>query len=197
MAPLLRTGPRWTIRLAGVFRCGLPHPVADARQSLHASDRRERARACGGAGVRRWSRRRASSLLLSGEAGAGKTTIWRTGVEQAQSNAFAVLTSRPVEPEAELAYTGLGDVLSGRLYPIGELPAPQAHALRAALMLEAPAKGAVDERAVALGFLGVLRTLARTQPVLVRSTTSSGSIVRPPRHSRSQRSGSRASRSGS
>ena len=109
----------------------------------------------------------ASSLLLSGEAGAGKTTIWRTGVEQAQSNAFAVLTSRPVEPEAKLAYTGLGDVLSGRLDPIGELPAPQAHALRAALMLEAPAKGAVDERAVALGFLGVLRALARTQPVLV------------------------------
>ena len=58
-------------------------------------------------------------------------------------------------------------MLSSRLDPIGELPAPQAHALRAALMLEAPAKGAVDERAVALGFLGVLRALARTQPVLV------------------------------
>ena len=66
-----------------------------------------------------------ASSLLSGKAGAGKTTIWRTGVEQAQSNAFAVLTSRPVEPEAKLAYTGLGDVLSGRLDPIGELPAPR------------------------------------------------------------------------
>jgi len=73
----------------------------------------------------------ASSLLLAGEAGAGKTTIWRTGVEHAESIAFAVLTSRPVEPEAKLAYTGLGDVLSGRLDPIGELPAPQAYALRA------------------------------------------------------------------
>ena len=109
----------------------------------------------------------ASSLLLSGEAGAGKTTLWRTGVEQAESNAVAVLTSRPVEPEAGLAYTGLGDVLSSRLDPIGALPSPQADALRAALMLEAPAKGAVDERAVALGVLGVLRALARTQPVLV------------------------------
>ena len=139
----------------------------------------------------------ASSLLLAGEAGAGKTTIWRTGVEQAESNAFAVLTSRPVEPEAELAYTGLGDVLSSRLDPIGELPAPQAHALRAALMLEAPATGAVDERAVALGFLGVLRALARTQPVLV-AVDDVQWLDRPSaKRSRSRRSGSRASRSGS
>ena len=48
-----------------------------------------------------------------------------------------------------------------------ELPAPQAHALRAALLLEEPSSGSVDERAVSLGFLGVLRALARSRPVLV------------------------------
>jgi predicted ATP-dependent serine protease len=49
----------------------------------------------------------ASSLLLSGDAGAGKTTIWLTGVERAELKAFAVLRARPVEPEAKLAYAGL------------------------------------------------------------------------------------------
>jgi DNA-binding CsgD family transcriptional regulator len=109
----------------------------------------------------------ASALLLSGEAGSGKTTLWRVGVEQAESNGFAVLTTRPLEAETKLAYAGLGDLLSGRLDPIGELPAPQAHALRAALMLEAPATRAVDERGVSLGLLGVIRAIARAQPVLV------------------------------
>ena len=109
----------------------------------------------------------ASSLLLSGEAGSGKTTLWRVGVEQAESNGSAVLTTQPLEAEAKLAYAGLGDLLSSRLDPIGELPAPQAHALRAALMLEAPAAQAVDVRGVSLGLLGVLRAVARAQPVLV------------------------------
>ena len=72
MAPLLRTGPRWTIRLAGVWRCGLPHSGADARQSLHASDRRQRARACGGAGVRRRRGRRRFLAAALGRSGSGQ-----------------------------------------------------------------------------------------------------------------------------
>ena len=36
-----------------------------------------------------------SSLLIEGEAGIGKTTIWLAGVEQARERGFHVLTARP------------------------------------------------------------------------------------------------------
>ena len=107
------------------------------------------------------------SLLLAGDPGMGKTTLWRAGVEHAEAEGHAVLATRPLQAEAKLAYGGLGDLLDAYHDTLDELPTPQAHALRAALLLEEPTTGSVDERAVSLGFLGVLRALARSQPVLV------------------------------
>ena len=106
------------------------------------------------------------TLLLEGEAGAGKTTLWLDAVERAQER-FHVLVARPLETEAKLAYSGVGDLLDGVHESFEELPAPQAHALRAALLLESPSAGGVDQRAVMLGLLGVLRALAGSRPVLV------------------------------
>ncbi len=107
----------------------------------------------------RWPR----ALVLEGEAGAGKTTLWQTAVESARAH-LPVLATRPLETEAKLAYAGVGDLLEGLHDKLGELPEPQAHALRAALLLEPPIAAAVDERAVALGFLGILVSEA---PVLL------------------------------
>jgi DNA-binding CsgD family transcriptional regulator len=106
------------------------------------------------------------TLLLEGEAGAGKTTLWQEAVDSAQER-FHVLVARPLETEAKLAYSGVGDLLDGVHESFEELPPPQAHALRAALLLETPDPGGVDQRGVTLGFLGVLRTLAVARPVLV------------------------------
>ena len=78
-----------------------------------------------------------------------------------------MLATRPLETEAKLAFAGVGDLLDGEHDSFGRLPEPQAHALRAALLLESPVAGTVDERAVGLGFLGVLRLLAAEQRVLV------------------------------
>ncbi len=107
------------------------------------------------------------SLLLSGEAGMGKTTLWRAALEQASAEGHLVLGARPLDAEAKLAYAGIADLLASSHDAFAELPTPQEHALRAALLLEEPTGGSVDERAVSLGFLGVLRVLARAQPVLV------------------------------
>ncbi len=106
------------------------------------------------------------TLLLEGEAGAGKTTLWLDAVEAA-SGRFHVLVARPLETEAKLAYSGVGDLLDGTHEIFDELPPPQAHALRAALLLETPDPAGVDQRGVTLGFLGVLRALAATRPVLI------------------------------
>ncbi len=93
------------------------------------------------------------ALLLEGEAGAGKTTLWQSAVDRADG---LVLATRPLETETKLAYAGVGDLLEGVHDKLGALPEPQAKALRAALLLEPPDAGVVDERAVALGFLGLL-----------------------------------------
>ncbi|HWL34215.1 MAG TPA: AAA family ATPase [Gaiellaceae bacterium] len=106
------------------------------------------------------------TLLLEGQPGAGKTTLWEHAVDAARER-FHVLAARPLETEAKLAHSGIGDLLDGVHGAFDELPSPQAHALRAALLLEAPDSGGVDQRGVALGFLGVLRALAAERPVLV------------------------------
>jgi DNA-binding CsgD family transcriptional regulator len=109
----------------------------------------------------------ARALLLVGAAGAGKTTLWEAAVHRAAEESAVVLATRPLEAETKLAYTGLADLLAASHEAIDAVPAPQASALRAALLLEAPADGPVDARAVSLGFHGVVQALAAERPVLL------------------------------
>ena len=110
----------------------------------------------------------------------GKTTLWRAGAERAEAEGRALLAARPLETETKLAYAGVGDLLASSHDAFEELPPPQAQALRAALLLEVSAGESIDERAVSLGFLGVLRVLAQARPGSSSpSTISSGSTARP------------------
>src|SRR3990170_1661094 len=52
-----------------------------------------------------------SALIIEGEPGIGKTTLWLTGVEQARTTGFRVLSARPVAAESVLAYASLADML--------------------------------------------------------------------------------------
>jgi DNA-binding CsgD family transcriptional regulator len=110
----------------------------------------------------------ASGLVIEGEAGAGKTTLWLAGVEEARERGYRVLETRPVEAEARLPFAGLGDLVGSVVDEVlDELPEPQADALRVALLLAPPGGAPRDERAVAVAVLGVLRQLAGAGPVLV------------------------------
>ena len=122
------------------------------------------------------------TLLIAGEAGMGKTTLWRAGAERAEAEGRALLAARPLETETKLAYAGVGDLLASSHDAFEELPPPQAQALRAALLLEASAGASIDERAVSLGFLGVLRVLAQARPVARRRRRSP--VARPRVHTR-------------
>jgi DNA-binding CsgD family transcriptional regulator len=109
----------------------------------------------------------AGVLVLEGEAGIGKTTLWRYGVELAKRE-WLTLACSPTEPESELAFAAAGDLLgpvTGEV--VGTLPAPQRRALAAALLLDEVEGAAPEPRAVAVAFLGALRELARRRPVLV------------------------------
>ena len=55
------------------------------------------------------------SLVLAGDAGVGKTTLWHAGVDAARRLGYRVLETRPSEAEARLAFAGLGDLLDDGL----------------------------------------------------------------------------------
>lgn len=108
------------------------------------------------------------AIFLEGEAGIGKTRLWKGGVERAREHGCRVLSTRPGGSEVQLAFAGLADLLDGvAAETLPELPPPQRRALGVALLLEEPGAGAPDDRAVAAAFLGALRLLVESAPLLV------------------------------
>ena len=108
------------------------------------------------------------ALLIEGEVGIGKTTLWREGIAEAGERGLQVLTSRPVEAEIALPFTVLGDLLGD--VPdaaLGRLPDPQREALEVALLRAGTKPGGLQRRAVALGVLGALRVLAEDTPLVL------------------------------
>jgi DNA-binding CsgD family transcriptional regulator len=108
------------------------------------------------------------ALVLEGDPGIGKTTLWRWGLERAETLGFQVLTCAAVSSEAQLSYTGLRDLLAHTFDDAASwLPAPQRHALDVALLREEPEGAPPDRGAVAAAFLSTLQALARSHPLLV------------------------------
>ncbi|CAN3126751.1 LuxR family transcriptional regulator [Mycobacterium sp. smrl_JER01] len=109
-----------------------------------------------------------SSLLIEGEAGIGKTTIWLAGVEQARERDFQVLATRPAHTESVLSYVALADLLSRvDATVLDSLPDPQRLALDRVLLRGDTGDAPTDPRAVAAAFLSVIETLAEVGPVLI------------------------------
>lgn len=110
---------------------------------------------------------RPAALILEGEAGIGKSTLWAAGVQAATERPMRVLTSRPAEPERRSSFAALGDLI-GRIEEqwFDALPQPQRIALDAAL-LRGPAEQAVDQGAVAVGLTSLISELARSRPLVM------------------------------
>jgi DNA-binding CsgD family transcriptional regulator len=109
-----------------------------------------------------------AALVVEGEAGIGKTTVWRAGVAAAAGRGFAVLVCRPAEAEARLSYSGLGDLLGPLAAAVlPQLPEPQRFALEAALLERDGGGRPPDRRTVSVGVLTALRTLAAARAVLL------------------------------
>lgn len=107
-------------------------------------------------------------LVIEGEPGMGKTTLWLSALESAASRSYRVLSARPTDAEATLGYAGIGDLLeSAGEEALAPLPAPQRRALRVALLREEPEGRAPDPRTVAVAFLNALRGLARAGPIVI------------------------------
>jgi DNA-binding CsgD family transcriptional regulator len=141
----------------------MPWPMTTAFELIARDDELEQITAFFDADEGRWS-----ALSLEGEAGIGKTTLWRRGILDAKKHGYRVLSCSPSEAEAELAYAALSDLLEDALPEVADtLSPPQLRALRVAVLLDDADDTEPDKRAVGSALLGALRALASQSRVLV------------------------------
>jgi DNA-binding CsgD family transcriptional regulator len=109
-----------------------------------------------------------AAVVLEGEPGIGKSTLWLAGVEHAIARGLRVLTARPSEAERGLAHAGLGDLLEDILDDVlSTLAPPRRRALEVALLTEEAADDPVDHRALAVAVRDALDVLSDREPVVV------------------------------
>ena len=109
-----------------------------------------------------------ATLVLEGEPGIGKTTVWSEIRARALAHGHTVLTSRPVQSETELPFAGLLDLLGEHIDLLGGLPAPQRRALEIALTRVEPEPGeTVRSIAASAGFHSLLIRMSRESPVVI------------------------------
>ena len=108
-----------------------------------------------------------AGLVIEGEPGIGKTTVWLEAVGDLGRRGYRVLKARPAESEADLSFAALGDLVGAVIDDVSvDLPAPQRRALDVALLCrddDAP----VDLRTTAMALLGVLASLSARDPLVV------------------------------
>jgi DNA-binding CsgD family transcriptional regulator/TolA-binding protein len=112
--------------------------------------------------------RRSGVLVFEGEAGIGKTTVWREAVRRADQAGFRTLSCRPGEMETKLALSAVADLLD----PVPEetfasLPDPQRKALEVVLLRAAPGRAGMEGRQVATAFRSLLDVLSAERSLLV------------------------------
>ena len=112
--------------------------------------------------------REPGTLVLTGEPGIGKTTLWEAGIESARARGLRVLTARPSGAEAQLAFAALTDLLETSRWT--RWPAcrpPSCARSRWRSCAPQPAAAPAEPRAIGLAVLNALRTLAVEEPLLV------------------------------
>jgi ATP/maltotriose-dependent transcriptional regulator MalT len=117
--------------------------------------------------VDRFLERGRGALVLFGDAGVGKTTVWLAGLERARERGLRTLAARTAETEAQFPYASLADLIE----PVADealrlIPLPQRRALEVALFRREPTS-AWDSRGVASATLTALTSLSIDAPLLL------------------------------
>ena len=109
-----------------------------------------------------------SALVMEGEAGIGKTTLWKEAVAAAHGIGCRVMSCRPAQSEMTLPYLGLGDLFATvPTQALAELAAPQRRSLEVALLRADAGGRAMHQRALSVAVSNALPILARASPVLI------------------------------
>jgi DNA-binding CsgD family transcriptional regulator len=110
----------------------------------------------------------ARALLLTGEAGIGKSTIWQAALTDARARGYRVIGSRPTEAEARLPFAALTDLFGELVDEVKpDLAEPQRAALDAALLRSSGDTPSAEPLAVSLAVLNLLRAAVKLGPLLL------------------------------
>ena len=108
---------------------------------------------------------RGAAVILSGEAGMGKSSLVATASDEARARGFQVLMTAGVQCETHLPFAGLHQVLLPVLADADHLPSPQRRAVEAAFgMVDAPTP---ELFLIALATLHLLSDASARAPLLV------------------------------
>jgi DNA-binding NarL/FixJ family response regulator len=108
------------------------------------------------------------AMVIRGEPGIGKTTLWRTAVELREAEPLSTLSTRCVEAELPLGFACLADLLQDVFPAAGEALADHERAvLASAIGVQAPRKEPRDAIVLPRAFLSLLRGLTVESPVLI------------------------------
>jgi DNA-binding CsgD family transcriptional regulator len=110
----------------------------------------------------------AAALVLEGEAGIGKSTLWEGGVEHARAEGFLVLSSRPAEADRALGHAGLTDLFDRVFDDVrAALLPPRRRALEVALLRAKASGDPVDHRTLGVAVRDALQLLGERGPTLI------------------------------
>ncbi|OBI81940.1 LuxR family transcriptional regulator [Mycobacterium sp. E740] len=109
-----------------------------------------------------------AGLVIEGEAGVGKTTLWLAGISAARERGFEVLTARAGQAETTLAYAAVADILGGvASEAFADLPQVQRLAVDRVLLRADDDGPPTDQGAVAAAFTALIERLCADRPLLV------------------------------
>ena len=109
-----------------------------------------------------------AALLLEGDPGIGKTTVWRSAQAAAVARGHRVLAVTAVEGEADLPFVALRDLFESVSPDTAlALPPPQRAALDVALLRSGDPRAVADQHAVCVAALGIIRTMAAELPLVI------------------------------
>ena len=94
------------------------------------------------------------AVVVAGEPGIGKSTVWRASADAARAAGMHVLAASPASAERRLAFVALGDLLGAA--DLGDLAPPQRRALEVALLRAEPGDAPPDTRGVGLACVALL-----------------------------------------
>lgn len=107
------------------------------------------------------------ALLIEGEPGIGKTTLFDELLDRARERDHQILSCRPARSETDLSYVGLIELLGGVSDEVvRSLPPPQARVLNLILRREEP-EGPFDRLSLSVAVSAAIRDQASAGPLLL------------------------------
>ncbi len=107
-------------------------------------------------------------LILDGEIGIGKTSLFDWAKTNAHERGFRVLSAQPIESEYQWEHAALADILEGvPTEHLDVLPEPQRRALGVTVLKDRLPANPVDVRTVATAVRRILRQVLSDGPLLI------------------------------